>query len=579
MAERREQKIFLSTLPASAEQRRVALLVLAIAAAAFVLVAPFARLHVAPIPAILPAAILPAYEAARLVTALITAGLLFALYAVDRSPAVLVLAAGYLFSALTVIPPYALAIAELFAPLGLFVNGSHMAAWLFDIWQLVWHVVFAFVVLAYALLKDGSSTLSPPDRGAAAAILGSVAIVTLGVVAIALFVVAGRSVLVPLMLGARGSEPIWRYATSAILALDLVALGVLWVRRQSLLDLWLIVVMGCLIFGISLSAVLSQTRFSLGYYAGRFYELMAASFVLVILLLEATALYARLARSVETERRERERRINEMQSVLFHLSRVNELAQIVSSLIHEVNQPLAAIGNYLAALQRLVQMGKAEVVGPTLEKAAAQAARASNIVHRLRDFVVKRETEKKLESLPQTIEDAIALATVGAGDQNLRVATQFDPKAAEAFVDRIQIEQVLFNLVRNAAEAMAASARRELSITTARLDEDRIEVRVADTGPGLPDSVRAKLFEPFVTTKASGMGVGLSVCRVIVEAHGGKLHVEDNPRGGTTFRFTIPASPVAAEEMTEARSSVIEVLSSPHGPPAAAGEAGEITNS
>lgn len=563
MAERHEQNIFLSTLPASPEQRRFALFVLVIAAAVFGLLVPIARVRMPYIPGIAPATVVPAYETARLVATLVTAGLLFALYAVDRSRAVLVLAAGYLFSGLTVIPPYALSIADNLAPFGLSFRTPEMSIWLFDIWQVVWHVVFALAVLAYALLKDNGNRIARPDLGSAAAILSSVAIVTVAIVAIAVTVVASRQVLPVLTPTGGRAEPLWRYAAMVALVLDLSALCVLWFRRQSLLDISLMMVMACLILGGSLSALISPGPFSLGYYVGRLYQLIAESFVLVIMLIEASAVYTRLAQSLAAERRERERRINEMQAVLFHLARVSELAQIVPSLIHEVNQPLAAISNYVAALQHFIRKGNLAAVGPTVEKVATQATRASGIVHRLRDFIVRGETEKKVESLPRTIEDAVALALVGTGGLDVKVKTRLDPKASEALVDRIQIEQVLFNLVRNAIEAMAASPRRDLTITTTRLNEDQIEICVADTGSGLPASVRAKLFEPFVTTKERGMGVGLSVCRVVVEAHGGKLDVEENPEGGATFCFTVPAGPMAAEEMVEVRGASGEALAAP----------------
>jgi len=167
-----------------------------------------------------------------------------------------------------------------------------------------------------------------------------------------------------------------------------------------------------------------------------------------------------------------------------------------------------------------------------------QVDRAQQIIRRLRDFVSKRETERRGENLLKTIEEATDLALIGIG-RDLKLTIRVDDDAAEAVIDKIQIQQVLLNLVRNAAEAMAGSGRRELSITTARQGE-MVEISVADTGPGLPESVRARLFEPFVTTKTNGMGVGLSVCQSIVHTHGGELHAEDGADGGTVFLLTVP---------------------------------------
>lgn len=239
-----------------------------------------------------------------------------------------------------------------------------------------------------------------------------------------------------------------------------------------------------------------------------------------------------------TQRRERERRLSELQSELVHLSRLSELGQMASALAHEVNQPLTAISNYLSGVRRLLASGKQVAAEQALARIAEQAERARQIIQRLRALVRRDTTEQRVESLPKVIEEASALALVGIGP-GLRLDIRIADDAAEAVIDRIQIQQVLLNLMRNAAEAMAGSARRELSVTTACVG-DMVEISVTDTGPGLPETVRERLFQPFVTTKPAGMGVGLSVCRTIVEAHGGKVRAEEVPGGGTVFRFTVP---------------------------------------
>jgi two-component system sensor kinase FixL len=321
---------------------------------------------------------------------------------------------------------------------------------------------------------------------------------------------------------------------------SLAALIVLWLRTpHTVLDIWLMVVMCTWLFDIALSAVLNAGRFDVGFYFGRIYGFLAASFILLVLLLETTALYAQLSRSIATERRERERRFNEMQAILAHLARVSELGHMVSALSHEVNQPLTAVATYLSVLGRLAKTNS-DMVEPTVQKALEQTTRATEIIRHLREFLSKRETDKKPEELPKTIAQAMRLAMVGSKSSGIATAMDFDARGSIVQIDRIQIEQVLFNLIRNAVEAMANSPRRELIITTRLAPNDMIEVSVADTGPGLPASVRAKLFEPFVTTKATGMGVGLSICRVIIESHGGTLTAGDNIDGGTVFRFTLP---------------------------------------
>lgn len=246
---------------------------------------------------------------------------------------------------------------------------------------------------------------------------------------------------------------------------------------------------------------------------------------------------SKIARDL-TKRQEGERRINELQAELVHVTRVTELGQMVSALAHEVNQPLAAMTNYAAAAHRLLAIGNQEGASQVLERIAEQIERARKIIQQLRDFVSKRETERRIENLKEVIEQASSLALIdGNGGVNMEIVV--DDDAAEALIDKIQIQQVLLNLIRNAREAMAESPRRELSIVTARAGH-MVEISVADTGPGLPEAIRGRLFQPFVTTKRNGMGVGLSVCRTIVEAHGGRLIAEDRDSGGTIFHLTVP---------------------------------------
>ena len=239
-----------------------------------------------------------------------------------------------------------------------------------------------------------------------------------------------------------------------------------------------------------------------------------------------------------TERQDRERRLSELQAELVHVARLNELGEMAATLAHEVNQPLTAITNYLNGARRLLAAGDQQGAGQAMERIATQAERARLIIQRLRDMVRKGEAQRRIESLTKTIEEASALALIGVG-RNLKLDVRIAEDAAEAVIDKIQIQQVLLNLMRNAVEAMAGSARRELSISTAPAGE-MVEIRVADTGPGLAEQVRARLFQPFVTTKPGGMGVGLSVCRTIIEAHGGELRAEDAVGGGTAFRLTVP---------------------------------------
>jgi len=244
-----------------------------------------------------------------------------------------------------------------------------------------------------------------------------------------------------------------------------------------------------------------------------------------------------------TERQKTEARLQELQSELVHISRLTAMGEMASTLAHELNQPLSAISNYLKGSRNLLEGRSDEnatTIRSALDKAADQAVRAGQIIRRLRDFVSRGETERRAESIGKLVEEASALALVGVKDRGIRVQFQFDPSVDLVLADRVQIQQVLLNLIRNAMDAMETSEVRDLTIAIAPTDKNFVRISVTDTGSGVAPEVAKQLFQPFVTTKRHGMGVGLSISRTIVEAHGGQIWVEQNPLGGTIFRFTLP---------------------------------------
>lgn len=252
-----------------------------------------------------------------------------------------------------------------------------------------------------------------------------------------------------------------------------------------------------------------------------------------------------------TQRQADEARLAELRAELLHVSRLGDMGQMASALAHELNQPLTAAAAAVRAAERMLAGGAPDVeVLPDLREAMAlateQVLRAGNIVRRLRDFVDKGRTERHREDLAKVIEDAAALALVGTAERGVALRVAAPPGLRPVLIDRVQIQQVLVNLMRNAVEAMCGegsaptAGQRALLIEVA--DGDPVTVAVSDTGPGLASDVAARLFEPFVTTKRGGMGVGLSICRSIIEAHGGQLWADQRPGRGTTFRFTLPAA-------------------------------------
>ncbi len=245
-----------------------------------------------------------------------------------------------------------------------------------------------------------------------------------------------------------------------------------------------------------------------------------------------------------TERQKTEARLQELQSELVHISRLTAMGEMASTLAHELNQPLSAINNYLKGSRRLIGDGgdeRAVMMRDALDKAGDQAMRAGQIIRRLRDFVSRGESERRVENITKLVEEASALALVGVKDRGIRVTFQFDPSVEFVLADRVQIQQVLLNLIRNAVDAMEDSANRELVVSVMPAGEAHVRVSVADTGSGIEPEVAEQLFQPFITTKRQGMGVGLSISRTIIEAHGGRIWVEPNPGGGTIFHFTLTA--------------------------------------
>jgi two-component system sensor kinase FixL len=245
-----------------------------------------------------------------------------------------------------------------------------------------------------------------------------------------------------------------------------------------------------------------------------------------------------------TERQNTQARLQELQSELLQISRLTALGEMASTLAHELNQPLSAIANYMKGGRRLLERSPPDTAraGEAMDKAADQALRAGEIIRRLRDFLSRGESEREVESLSKLVEEASALALIGAKEHGVRVAYRFAPRADLVFADKVQIQQVTLNLIRNAIDAMMTSPVRELVIATDVAEGDGdvfARVSIADTGPGLDVEIADRLFQPFVTTKPHGMGVGLSISRTIIESHGGRIWVETNANGGATFHFTL----------------------------------------
>jgi PAS domain S-box-containing protein len=245
-----------------------------------------------------------------------------------------------------------------------------------------------------------------------------------------------------------------------------------------------------------------------------------------------------------SEHKRLESRLREAHLELGHAARLSSAGQIAAALAHELNQPLTAITNSLGATKRLLARGsfvENDLATKAMDEAVQQSLRAAQVVSRLRNFLIRGETETRCENVSAMMDDARALALIGPTASGVEIRVLLDSEAPHIVANRVEIQLVLINLMRNALEAMAGMDRRKLWVTTTLRRPDLVEFAVADSGPGIGADMAERIFEPFVTTKRDGMGIGLSICRSIIETHGSRLQFKPNPDGGTIFHFTLPA--------------------------------------
>jgi signal transduction histidine kinase len=518
----KEQNFILSSHSPSLAQKRLALTVVLALVAAFIISA-------GPLSTIQPGridAFVPAYATALFVTDLITAVLLFAQFSILRSRALLAIASGYLFTALIVIP-WMLTFPGVFTPGGLLGAGLQTTNWLY----ILWHAGFPMFVIAYALLKDTYPTNGLWQGSTGAVILSSVAMTATVVCAATFLVTAGNALLPSTMVDPVRFSTLRLYLAGYQALLSVAALIVLWVRRRSVLDLWLMVVMCAYAIEICLIAYPVPVRFSFGWYAGRICGLPSGSLLLFVLLYEITALYAQLLRAVLAQRREREARLLTGDAV-------------AATIAHEVKQPLTGMITHAdAALCWLDRaMPDLDEAKAALELIVTDGHRAGAVIGSIRASFKKDVPNRAPLDVNDLIREALALVR---GDlQKHRILVQADPneQLLQVLGDRIQLQQVLLNLITNAIDSMAA--KDEPRILCVKSDVHAggcVKVSVADTGAGIAPHDIDRLFDPLFTTKSDGMGMGLSICRSIIEAHDGRLWVAPNLPQGAVFQFILRA--------------------------------------
>jgi signal transduction histidine kinase len=516
-----EHHFILATLAPSRTQSRLALaVVLALLVAFFITIGPLSTIQLGRIDAFV-----PAYATAIFVIDSITAVLLFAQFSILRSRALFVIASGYLFTALIVIP-WMLTFPGVFTPGGLLGAGLQSTNWLY----ILWHAGFPTFVMAYALLKDADPEKRVWHGSVRAAILSSVATIATLVCAAVFLVTAGDAYMPRISLDRVHFSTLWLYVAGCLALWSVVALIVLWIRRRSVLDLWLMVVLCAYAIEIYLVAFPGLARFSLGWYAGRVFGFVSSSLVLFVLLYEITRLYAQLLHAVFAQRREREARLVTGDA-------------IAATIAHEVSQPLSAIITNADAGVRWVDrpVPDCNKAKETFEQIAADGHRAGAVIGSIRATFKKIQDRTSLD-FNDLIREALALVRGDLQKHRILVRAEPNERLPQVMGDRVQLQQVLMNLITNAIDSMAAKDEpRVLSVKSDVHAGGGVKVSVADTGTGIGSHDIDRIFDPLFTKKSDGMGMGLSICRSIIEAHNGRLWVTPNKPQGAVFQFVLLA--------------------------------------
>jgi signal transduction histidine kinase len=517
-----EQHFTLASSPPGPAQKRFALAVV------LALFAVFLLITVGPLPEIKTSrvdAFVPIYLTGMFVSDSITAVLLYAQFSIQRSRALLVIASGYLFTALMLIP-YILVFPGVFAPGGL-IGGLESPSWIY----FFQYAVFPVFVIAYALLKDADPGKKAWRGAASTAIVLSVAATVALVLGGCLLILAGDALLPHVMLDPSHLGPMWPYVGVPVASVSVAAFVVIWFRQRSMLDLWLLVVMSANSMLIPLSYFSSAVRFGVGWYAVRCFAVLSSTLVLIFLLYEITMLYGRLLGAILEQRRERDARLMTGDAV-------------AATMAHEFRQPLAAMMTVADTGYRWLDRDV-----PDLDKAKASFRRISDDGHRAEALIESIRSSLKQQEEINTLLDVNdligqSLALMREELRNHRVLAKAEPnlRLPPIMGDRTQLQQVLVNLISNAIDAMAVEeGPRVLSVSSEVQDGEQVVISVADTGPGIASQDINRVFKPLFTTKSGGMGLGLSICRSIIERHQGKLGVIPNSPKGAIFQIGLLA--------------------------------------
>jgi signal transduction histidine kinase len=512
---------WLVNLPPTPRQSRIALFVAVALLIGLGATAPFAD---APLPRI--DALIPAIEIAVIITDFITAALLFSQYRIYLSRALLALASGYLFTALIIIP-HVLTFPGAFSPTGLLGAGLQSTAWLY----IFWHVGFPIALLIYACLSDEKPTEPSTEAPTAFAVRWSVVIVVSLVCGLTWLVTAGEGFLPRVFLDATHIAPLSHYLVAFEALICVVALALLWRKKRSVLNQWLMVVALAFISELVINGLLISARFTLGWYVSRLFSIVTSTIVLVVLLEETTRLYGRLARSNAMLQREQN-------------NKLMNLGALAASISHEVRQPLTAIVGGGSALLRYLKgtPPKLDKALSTAEGMIAAGHRASQMLDDIRNLFGTAERAQSPVDVNDLVVSSLRTLDSELKKHNITARVELKTKLPPVIGNSGQLQEVIVNLIQNAIDAMdpVDNDRRVLQVRTEHNGGDVISVEIEDTGPGIDPKKSDNIFDVFFTTKPHGMGLGLAICRMIVERHEGRLVVSSANPHGAIFRIMLP---------------------------------------
>ena len=527
--EGKEVPALIASMPATAAHRRAAFGIIAVLSGVFAFIAPFAstqeaRVHV----------FIPVVQSVICFADLITAVFLFAQYSIQPKRALLVLAGGYIFSGLFAFLQ-TLDFPGAYSASGLLGGRPSGAAWLFSFW----HITFPLTVIGYVLLKDTDETAGRfAKREPGRLIAFTLACVLAVTAALAWVGTAGEDYLPALFVDGTRQTRFVQNLSGAMWLLNAAALVMLLVRMRTILDVWLVVTIFVSLPDLSLSFFYEVVRYSIGWYTARSYALIASCTVLIVLLVETTMLYARLASAMILQRRERAHRLMSVD-------------EATAAIAHEINQPLGAMSlNCDAALECLKTAPlDLEELRACLADVKNNNSRANEIVVGVRALFKTAARQRTMIEIDRLVREVLRMVENDLHVHGVSVSTELQEDVPQIMADPTQVQQVILNLIKNAIDAMAVgpTTKRAMRLVTTydgkSIDgKSIVSLYVQDSGPGITPENETHVFDPFFTTKSSGMGLGLSISRRIIEDHGGDLRLTETSSHGCTFEITLPVA-------------------------------------